>query len=422
MTIAICDADSFYASAQTLFQPWLKGRPVVVASNNDGAIVARSKEAKDLGIKMGQPLFEIMEQVRRGQVELFSSNYELYQSLSNRMMAILAEQAPHARVYSIDESFCSLSGIADAEAWARSTQQIVLKRIGLPIGCGIGPTPTLAKLASWAAKKFKHKTGGVLDITDPVRREKLLKYADVGEVWGIGRRLSAQLGENLGIRTAWQLSQADPKWLRRQFNVNVERTARELTGQPCISILDGGPERKQMIIASRSFGQRLTQLPDLKEAVASFIATAAGKLRAQGSMANSVRVYASTSLFAPGKAYAASRDIALPFATNDTRDLLHAALAGLEDLFRPGYDYAKAGVILSDFQERIGMTPDLFAPAPRANSDALMAVMDAINAKQGRGTIKICRDAAQGPWKMQRKYLSPAYTTDWEQIPSARCG
>ena len=420
MTIAIVDVNAFFVSCETAFQPWLKDKPVVVASNNDGAIVARNDAAKALGITMGQPVFELRHLVEQNRLHLFSSNYELYQSLSNRVMAILESQAPRSLEYSLDESFCLLHGIADPFNWALETQAMIKNRLGLNVGIGISSTATLAKLANWAAKKWKSSTGCIVDLRDPARRDKLLKFAPVNEVWGIGSRLTEQLA-GLGITSAWQLASADPKFLRRQFNVNVERTARELQGVACIDVSHTGSGQKQTIIASRSFGNRVSELEPLLEALANFVSIAAAKLRRQGSLANCIQVFARTSPYASVEQFCGSRIIALPFPTDDTRDLLRAAITAMKTIYRPGIQFAKAGVVLSQFSQRGLSTGDLFAEAPRRNSDALMAVMDAINAKQGRGTIRLARDASTGPWKMHREYLTPAYTTSWDSLPKVRC-
>lgn len=418
-TIALIDANGFYCSAQTLFEPWYRDRPVVVASNNDGCVVSRNDPAKELGIKMGQPVFQLRELMARGELKVYSSNYALYQSLSNRIMAILEELAPRIFVYSIDECFADLGGVPDPEEWGRHARDEIQRRLGMGVGVGIGPTKTLSKLANWAAKKWKAKTGCVVDLRDPVRQEKLLKYAPVSEVWGIGRALSAKLQGELNIHTAWQLATADPKLLRRYFNVNVERTARELRGIACFPFVDGSPERKQQIICSRSFGEEVFSLEQLEGAVTAFSTTAAGKLRAQASLANCVQVFARTSHFTKSEPYSGARIIALPFPSSDTRDIAQAALAGLRSLYREGPAYAKAGVVLSQFVERGSITGDLFAPKPRQGSDELMRVIDVINAKQGRGAVRLARDTAGGAWSMRREMLSPAYTTSWKELPKA---
>jgi len=337
------------------------------------------------------------------------------------MMAILEEHSPRISPYSIDECFSWLDGIADPEAWGRQGQAQVMRRIGLPVGVGIGPTKTLAKLANWAAKRWKAKTGCVVLLTDPSRQEKLLRYAPVGEVWGIGRRLSARLESELSIKTAWQLANADPKLLRRYFSVYVERTARELCGIPCFPFGDTGPERKQQIISSRTFGEKIYRLESLRSAVAHYTSVAAAKLRAQGSLANCIQVFAQSSAFAPGERFSGTRIMALPYPTDDTRDLVAAAQQGLGAMFREGVAYAKAGVILSQFVERGAITGDLFAPAPRSGSKAVMQVMDAINARQGRGAIRLGSDHEGGGWVMRQRLLSPSYTTSWQELPQARC-
>lgn len=421
MAFALIDANSFYCSAELLFQPWLRDKPVVVASNNDGCVVSRNDPAKALGIKMGQPVFELRGLLARNEVSVFSSNYELYQSLSNRLMAILEELTPRLTINSIDEAFADVSGIANPEIWGRYVRNEIQHRLGLPAGVGIGSTKTLAKLANWAAKRWKAQTGCVVDLRDPLRREKLLRYAPVGEVWGIGPRLSKRLANELGITTAWQLANAEPKLLRRRFSATVERTARELQGIQCFSFVDGSPERKQMIVCSRSFGAKVFSLEQLERAVVTFAARAAVKLRQQASLANCLQVFARTSLFSPGDSYSGSRIIALPYPTDDTRDLVQAAIGGLRALYRPGPAYAKAGVVFSQFVEHGTITGDLFAPKPRSNSEQLMRVLDAINAKHGRGTVCFGRENASGSWVMRQKLLSPAYTTSWQGLPKARC-
>lgn len=421
-TYALVDCNSFYCSCETLFQPWLRDKPVVVISNNDGCVVSRNDAAKALGIKMGVPFFHIRDLQASGQLQVFSSNYALYQSLSNRVMAILDSLAPRAFVYSIDEAFCDLTGIGDPLEWGYNAQRAVLESVGIPVGVGISTTKTLAKLANWSAKKWKRQTGCVVDLTDPARQARLLKVASIEEVWGIGARLSERLKDEYKIRTAWDLIQIDPKQLRRGFSVNVERTARELAGMVCFEFADGSPERKHQIMCSRSFGEKLYALGDLKQAVASFAANAAAKLRAQGSLAHCVQVYARTNGFkAPH--FSDSRIMVMPEPSADTRDIAQAALHGLELLYREGPAYAKAGVILSQFVQEEGRIRDLFAPKPRAGSEALMRVMDAINVRQGRGAVRLGREALQGKSKhaMQQNWLSPAYTTDWASLPKVQC-
>lgn len=253
----------------------------------------------------------------------------------------------------------------------------------------------------------------------PDKREKLLRYAPVEEVWGIGLRLAERLRRDMQIDTAWKLAAADPKTLRRHFNVNVERTARELTGMRCFPFGTSGPECKQMIACTRSFGNRVTTREGLQQAVAAFVANAAAKLRQQGSAANCMQVFARTSLFSQDMPYSRSAIVEMPYPCADTRDLTSAAMGALESIYKPGVAFAKAGVILSQFSDATGWTPDLFGAAPRPQSEAVMKVMDAINARQGRGTIKLARDTSTGDWIMQRRFLTPAYTTRWDGLPRA---
>ena len=419
MAYALADCNAFYVNAHTLFMPWLRDRAVCVASNNDGCVVSRNDPAKALGIKMGAPVFQLKELMERGELTVFSSNFELYQSLSNRVMATLEELSPRLSVYSVDEAFADLSGLPNPYLWGVNARDTIMQRLGMPIGVGIAPTLTLAKLANWAAKKWKRRTGCVVEMLCPDKREKLLRYAPVEEVWGIGLRLAERLRRDMQIDTAWKLAAADPKTLRRHFNVNVERTARELTGMRCFPFGTSGPECKQMIACTRSFGNRVTTREGLQQAVAAFVANAAAKLRQQGSAANCMQVFARTSLFSQDMPYSRSAIVEMPYPCADTRDLTSAAMGALESIYKPGVAFAKAGVILSQFSDATGWTPDLFGAAPRPQSEAVMKVMDAINARQGRGTIKLARDTSTGDWIMQRRFLTPAYTTRWDGLPRA---
>lgn len=416
--IALIDCNAFYCSAEILFKPWLREKAVVVASNNDGAIVSRTDEAKKLGIKMGQPLFEIGHLVESGQVTVFSSNYALYQSMSNRIMAIIAEQAPRAAIYSIDECFVDLSGVEALEEWGRSVQGEVMKRLGMPVGVGIGRTMTLAKMASYAAKKWKQKTGCVVVLDDPDKERKLLAYAPVGEVWGVGRRTVEKLS-TMGIHSALDLATADPKWLRGQMSVNIERTARELNGMCSYAFGCESPEKKKMIASTRSFGSKIFELHQLEKAVSRFVAIAAEKLRRQDSLAQCIQVFARSSLFRIEKPFSRSVMVKMAYPTQDTRVLTQAALEALRGLYVDGVAYAKAGIVLSHLVDAQGMTADLFDNTPK-NSEALMKVMDAINLRQGRGTLRLARDVDGGSWKMSRKHLSPEFTTQWGDLPQAR--
>lgn len=419
MAIAICDANSFYCEAEILFRPWLQGTPVAVASNNDGMIVSRNDPAKALGLKMGQPVFELRHLINSGQMTLFSSNYELYQSMSNRVMAVLGQVSPKLWTYSIDESFVDLSGMTDLERWGRSAKALVQSKTGLPIGVGIAETMTLSKLANWAAKKWKSKTGCVIYLDTPHKTEWLLRYADVGEVWGIGSRISARLNAEMGIKTAFDLTRADPKILRRNFSVNVERTARELMGQKCFDLGDG-PVPKKMIASTRSFGARIFDQHSLESAVAGFVATAAEKLRAQGSFSQCMKVFAANSSFDSRPHYSRSVVIAMPHPTNDTRDFLAAARCAIADIYREGIGFYRAGVVLSEFSSIHGSMDDMFRPRARGDSGEVMAVMDKINSIHGRGTLRLASNKQNGKWAMSRDFLSSHSTTKWGHLPRAK--
>ena len=412
---ALVDCNNFYVSCERLFRPELRGLPVVVLSNNDGCVVSRSNEAKALGIKMGEPFFQVRHHVHESGLEVCSSNYALYANLSARVMRLLRGMAPRIEVYSIDEAFLDLRGMQiDLEQLGRDIRARVLREVGIPVGVGIAPTKTLSKLANWGAKKWP-ATGGVVDLRPLARQRRLMALAEVGEVWGIGRRLSTRLGA-MGITTALQLADYDHKTLRRLFNINVERTARELTGEGCFA-LDDGPEPKKMIAATRSFGQRIYDLAGLEEAVATYASRAAEKLRAQQQYCQLLQVFIRSSAFAQGaERYSRAATVPLPYPTADTRDLVAAAQAGLRSIFTHGPAYAKAGVILMDFVGTGQHTDDMFAPAPRPNSDRLMAVIDGINSRQGRGAVRLARAVPERGWAMRREHMSPRFTTSWREL------
>lgn len=413
----LVDCHCFYVSAERLFRPELLGKPVVALSNNDGCAVSRSDEAKALGVKMGQPHFQLRNMIERHGLICVSSNYALYQDLSNRVMQVLRREAPQIEVYSIDEAWLDLTGIPDRdlEALGRHIQQAVYREVGIPVGVGISTTKTLAKLANWASKKWKLKTGAVVDLCDPVKQEKLLHYADVGEVWGIGRRLTTQL-QGMGINKAWDLSKFDPKTLRKQFNINVERTARELAGEYCMSLTED-VEPKQMIACTRSFSERVTDFHSLRSAISTFVANAARKLREQRQYAACVQVFVRTSPFeATGIPYSRAISVPLTCPTYDTRDLLRAATEGLRQIYIAGPRYAKAGVILSQFFDAGMFTDDLFAQPARKNTERLMGVLDRINMTHGRGSVRFASEPAVASWHMKQQLLSPQYTTRWSDV------
>ena len=419
-TFALIDCNSFYCSCERIFRPDLARTPIVVLSNNDGCVVSRTAEAKALGVKMGEPWFQIRKRFEAAGGVAFSSNYALYGDMSERVMTIIEGLVPALEVYSIDEAFADLTGIrGDLDPLGREIRAQVLAGTGIPTGVGIGPSKTLSKLANYAAKRWQKQTGGVVDIRDPERRVKLLKAVPVGEVWGVGRRLTEHLG-GMDIRTAWDLAQADAWTLRKQFSVVLEKTARELRGTSCLE-LDGEPPPKQEICCSRMFGERLQDLALIREAVATYAARASEKLRTQGSVCRRVRVSIRTGMFNPTEPkFAKGMMCELPYPTDDTRLITRAALACLEELYRPGFAFAKAEVLLVDLCQRGEFTDDLFAAVQPAAAEKVMAVLDSVNAKWGRGTLRPGIVPADPSWGMKRELLSQSYTTRLDQLMTVR--
>ncbi|MBD8129315.1 translesion error-prone DNA polymerase V subunit UmuC [Pantoea agglomerans] len=409
---ALADANNFYASCETIFRPDLRGKPIVVVSNNDGCVIARSAEAKKMGIPMGAPLFQNERLFRQNGVTVFSSNYALYGDMSERMMSILGEMAPGQEIYSIDESFLDATGIATCmplETFGHQMRNRVRKETGLTIGVGFGPTKTLAKLANHAAKKWS-KTGGVVDLSSPVRQRKLMALVDIGEVWGVGGRIAKRL-RTMGINNVLELASCNTSLIRKNFNVVLERTVRELNGEPCIALEDV-PPLKQQIVCSRSFGQRITELQDMQHAVMTYATRAAEKLRGQGSRCRHVSVFIATGRYGDEPQYANTSSNVSEYPTSDTRDI-----AGLDSIWRDGFRYAKAGIMLGDFYQSGIAQLDMFSEQqPRANADALMATLDRINGS-GLGKIGFAGQGTDNPWQMKREMLSPRYTTCLAELP-----
>ncbi|MFC0225907.1 translesion error-prone DNA polymerase V subunit UmuC [Serratia aquatilis] len=418
---ALADVNNFYASCETLWRPDLRGRPVVVLSNNDGCVVARNKEAKQLRLPMGGPYFKIKQQFERAGGVAFSSNYELYADMSARVMTILDEMVPHVEMYSIDESFLDLTGVdnhIELEAFGRQIRTRVLRDTGLKIGVGIAQTKTLAKLANFAAKKWDN-TGGVVDLSDPLRQRKLMNLVPVAEVWGIGRQISKKLNM-LGIETALQLADASTAMMRKHFSVVIERTVRELRGEPCL-VLEEFAATKQQIICSRSFGERITEYEQMHQAICMYATRAAEKLREERQYCRHVSAWIKTSPFSANEAYYGnSANILLSIPTQDTRDIITAAMRCLDAIWRPGHRYQKGGVMLQDFFSQGVAQFELFDEyRPQPNSEQLMKVLDTIN-KSGGAKIWFAGQGADQAWAMKRELLSPAYTTRLSDLPHAR--
>lgn len=421
---ALVDVNNFYASCEKVFDPVLATKPVVVLSNNDGCVVARSAEAKAMGVPMGIPWFKIRATFERAGGVAMSSNYALYADMSNRVMTLLGAMAPGQEIYSIDESFLDLTGLSDPVALGRKIRHEVLRHTGLMVCVGLGPSKTLAKLANHVAKKAMIDRSGVCDLgaMAPADLEGLLKRIEVGEVWGVGRRHTESLAR-YGIRTAWDLRQADPETLRRRFSVVMERTVRELRGTSCLQLEEVVPA-KQQIISSRSFGAPVQAMADLQEAVTLYLSRAAEKLRRQGSLATVVQVFIMTNRFKPeAPQYSGALAVPLTEPTDDTLRLARAARFGLGRIYRPGFEYVKAGVALFGLAPSSGWQPGLFEAQGRAVERGrrieLMATMDQVNAKWGRGTLgpgAVGLREGRG-WSMKRGAVSPRYTTRWDELP-----
>ncbi|WP_236180342.1 translesion error-prone DNA polymerase V subunit UmuC [Pseudomonas mosselii] len=412
---ALIDCNSFYASCERVFRPDLAKTPIVVLSNNDGCVIARSYDAKPY-VKMGEPYFQAKEKLRRHGIVAFSSNYALYGDMSERVMSLIESMVPAAEVYSIDECFADLTGVQGSlTQFGRDVRAKVLRCTSIPVGVGIARTKTLAKLANHTAKRLQAHTGGVVDITDDFKRDWVLRNTEVKEVWGIGRRMTAHL-EAMGIRMAMDLAKADPRMLRDKFSVVVEKTARELAGTPCLELDEADPP-KQEICCSRMFGKRLMELAPIKQAVATYTARAAEKLRAQGSVCKRMRVSIRTGMFNPDESkYAKGALVELPYPTNDTLLLTRAATEAVGQVYRSGFRYSKAEVLLMDLRQPGEFSDDLFAVTQPAACDRLMSMLDEINGKYGRGTMRTASVPDTPDWGMRREMMSRSYTTRIDQL------
>jgi DNA polymerase V len=433
---ALVDGNNFYVSCERIFRPSLNGIAAVVLSNNDGCAIARSNEAKALGIKMGAPWFQIKHLTESDGLVALSANFALYGDISDRMMSLAAGLGPTQEIYSIDESFIGLDGVrGDLVERSHKIGSRILQWTGIPCGIGIGQTKTLAKLANHIAKTAERKPGVYpdhlaqvcnLQALSAVERARVFEATEVGEVWGIGPRISKQLTAG-GIKTVQDLVHMDLATIRRGWSVVLERTVRELQGTPCIG-LDDAPAPKKEIACTRSFGHAVTELSDLTQAVTELASRAAEKVRKQHSLASDVMVFVRTSPFRKDPQY--SRSIAVPLRrpTADTGAIVQATVLGLQAIYRQGFRYAKAGVMLLDLQPDsviqgeldLGDDDSLEEIADKAR---LMSALDAINKRYGRGTMKMASAGLDGDrrvWSMRQERRTPAYTTNWADIPIVR--
>ena len=415
--MALVDCNSCYASCEQVFRPDLRDQPVVVLSNNDGCIIARSKEAKALGIPDLKPYFKLKPFLQQHRVRVFSANFRLYGDISNQVMDTLRDFSPHVEQYSIDEMFLDFDGInQDLERYGDSVKQTIWQHVRMPVGVGIAPTKTLSKLANHAAKKIKRSGVAVLDT--PVKWQWLQQRMPIRQVWGIGGRLTRRLNA-IGIHNAYQLAQADPRFIRKQTSVNVERTIRELNGEACIG-LDEQPAAKKEIFVTRSFGRKTRSEQELLRHISRYAAAAGEKLRSQNSFCNSLYLFAHTSEFKPGF-YSNSIVMRLPYPTSDSALIIRYAKAGMQQIYRPDGLFAKCGIGLLDIRDRNFYQYDLFSPGQTSTTDELMQVMDDINQRYGRDSVTFGAEGLTGKWTMRQNRLSPAYTSSWVDIPKIHC-
>ena len=415
---ALVDCNSFYASCEQVFRPELRGTPVVVLSNNDGFVVARSREAKALGIPDLVPYFKIEDTLKRHNVTVFSSNYPLYGDLSRRVVDTLRPFSEDIEVYSIDEVFLlPWTPDGDLKRLGHELRRAVWRNVRIPVGVGMAPTKTLAKLANRAAKKVS-ALEGVCILEREDQREWLLRKVGVRDIWGIGGQYAKRLAE-LGIHTGWDLATADLKQLRARFNVGLERTVTELQGISCLGLEDV-PSPKKEIYCTRSFGEKASCLPPILEATALYASRAGEKLRQQQHLASRMHVFLQTSPF-DSNPYSDAATIKLPYPTDDSRILVRYAQFAVLKLFREGYAFLKSGVGLLDLVSKEHLQHDLFCPGQSPRSDRLMAVIDAINRDQGRGVVSLAAEGVHRKWAMRQNRRSQAYTTDWGQLPKAKC-
>jgi DNA polymerase V len=415
---ALVDCNSFYASCETIFRPDLRGRPIVVLSNNDGCVVARSAEAKALGIPDLKAYFQVKPLLERHGVVVFSSNYALYGDISNRVMLTLSQYAQHVEIYSIDEIFLEAANIGESLCdYGQKLRQAVYKNTRIRVGVGIAGTKTLAKLANRAAKDIP-KLQGVCVLENEIQRRWLLQRAPVKKIWGIGSRFSARFAE-LDILTGWDLACAAPKMIRKHFGVVLERTQAELNGDSCLSLEETAPPKKQ-IFCTRSLGAKTADKDVLLQAVATYAGRACAKLRQQQSLTSQLQVFIQTSPFDKNPFYN-SCVIKLPYASDDTMLITQYARFAANNLYRPGFNYAKAGIGLLDLASKAHGQEDFFRVVEPIKAAKLMETLDAVNKKFGRGATFLAAEGIEKKWLMRQDMRSPSYTMDWSQLPNIRC-
>ena len=410
---ALIDCNAFYVSCERVFNPKLNNKPVVALSNNDGCIIARSKEAKALGIKMGVPLFKVKDIVERENVIVFSSNYTLYADMSRRVMNIISEFTPSIEVYSIDEAFIELTNMnVDYESYARHMRKVILQYTGIPVSIGIASTKTLTKVANHIAKDDE-SLEGVCSLIQHENLDQVLEDTNVADVWGVGRQLSKKLIAN-GIFNAKLLKNCEDAWVRKMMSVNGLKTVSELREISCLDLEETSATRKSCC-TTRSFGKPLINLEDIEQAVTTFARRATERIRGENLIASTVSVFLRTNPFDRNRYYSNSSTTTLSYPTYDTMQIVKTALQLTKIIFRENYKYKKAGVLLSGFYEKGTETKDLFSEA-RYRSPKLMSAVDQINERYGSDTIQIATECQMGKWKQKRKNCTQSYTTQLDNV------
>jgi DNA polymerase V len=418
MTVyALVDCNNFYVSCERVFNPKLEGRPTIVLSSNDGCAIARSAEAKELGVKMAQPLFQFADLVKQHDIQVLSGNFHLYSDMSNRVVQVLADTAPSIQKYSIDECFLDITGMnEDLTEFGRMVQAKVVKWTGIPVGVGIAETKTLAKLANRIAKESK-KSGGVVNLVDSPWQTKALEMTEVGDVWGIGKQFTKKLNRN-SVKTALDLTNKPDAWIRREMSVGGLKTVRELRGEDCIGF-ENIPKPKQTTLVSRSFGHEVSDLDSLTNALTVFATTAAEDIRKANLVSSTVSVFIDTNRFSNGPQYSPTRSVDLSPATNNTKHIVRAAVQGLKEIHRDGFQYKKAGVMLLDLVDADHAPLSLFDNLDPKDDDLIKA-FDQINRQQGPGSINFGNAGLPSGWRSNSAYQTPRYTTEWDGIPTVK--
>lgn len=417
---ALVDCNSFYCSCERVFRPDLINKPVVVLSNNDGCIVARTDEVKALNIPSWVPYFKVKDELKKHKVHVFSSNYTLYGDLSGRVMSTLSQFVPEMEVYSIDEAFLSMTGMQkmNLTGYAKEIRKTVLQNTGIPTCIGIGPTKVLAKVANKVAKKDKIKTEGVINLLDTDLRNQILKAFPVEDIWGVGKQSAKKLHEHK-IKTAWQLKNADPSYIQRFLTVVGSRIVKELDGISCIDLQTDIEDRKQ-IISSRSFGKQVTSLSELQESIANHVTTASEKLRKQNLKCNNVTVFIQTNPYKNTPQYHNSASMDLLSGTSVTPKLITHAFMLLNMIYQEKYEYKKCGIIFNGLYKATHQQMDFFGRFDSKEEDTLMEVLDGINKFHGKGSVKYAACGIDQFWKMLSEMKSPCYTTRWSELLSLK--